>query len=268
MHIKQLVNKAIVSLCLVAPSLSSIKAEPHNKLTQDEIDSGWILLFDGATNKGWRGLHREYFPRRFWAVQENSLTNLALSKRKSFVLTILHRIKNLLGLKVDQEKRIHLITRSQYKDFDFRFEWKIKMKGNTGVKYFVTEKREENNGREYQIIDAKHRVELSLERKTASFYSVFAASSHEFIVGEFNQGRIVSCGNKVEHWLNGKRVLEYYSESKELKEALQESKFKDIPGFEKSTKGNLLLQDHGDRSWFRNLKLLDLSHFCQNKTMK
>jgi len=73
--------------------------------------------------------------------------------------------------------------------------------------------------------------------------------------GEWNSGRILLRGNHVEHWLNGKKVLEYELDSDALRAAVKESKFKDVAGFEKKLKGHILLQDHGDEVSYRNLKI-------------
>jgi hypothetical protein len=62
-------------------------------------------------------------------------------------------------------------------------------------------------------------------------------------------------GTQVEHWLNGTRVLQYELETPALKAAIVDSKFKDVARFGKRQKGHILLQDHGDQVWYRNIRI-------------
>ena len=41
-------------------------------------------------------------------------------------------------------------------------------------------------------------------------------------------------------------------------EMIANSKFKDMPDFGKAKKGHISLQDHGDKVWFRNIKIREL----------
>ena len=239
--------------------------ESVNRLTPEEIADGWKLLFDGTSIEGWRGFGQKEFPRRSWVLEDGCLKNLSSPPPPtSFPASVLSRIKSMLG---HGKRRHHLITRDRHQDFDFRFQWKTSPGGNSGVKYFVIEYGGKAIGREYQIIHLND-PNRAPDRNTASFYSVLPASSHAIRAAQFNQGRIVVCGDRIEHWLNNEKVLEYQSGSDELKAALQDSKFRYMPGFENSRKGHLLLQDHGDVVWFRDLKILNLSDRCVEKSRK
>jgi hypothetical protein len=77
-------------------------------------------------------------------------------------------------------------------------------------------------------------------------------------VGEYNQARIVFQGNHGEHWLNGKKVVEFDLDSDEFKTRFEASKYQSIPGFAEKRKGHIVLQDHGDDVWFRNIKIREL----------
>ena len=65
-------------------------------------------------------------------------------------------------------------------------------------------------------------------------------------------------GKHVEHWLNGKMVLAYELESDALKKGIAASKFKSVPDFDKKIRGHILLTDHQDEAWYRNIKLREL----------
>jgi hypothetical protein len=151
-----------------------------------------------------------------------------------------------------------LITEATFEQFDLRWEWKIAQGGNSGVKYFVLEDRDAAIGHEYQIIDDERHPDAKIgpKRQTSAFYDVLAASNRALKpAGEFNTSRIVVRGKTVEHWLNGTRVLQYQLETPELQAAIDQSKFKGIERFGKLQKGHILLQDHGDRVWYRNVKI-------------
>jgi hypothetical protein len=204
-----------------------------NTLTAEERAGGWKLLFDGKTTDGWRGIRQSGFPKRGWAVANGWLE------------------------KVCGEHGGDIVTVEQFEDFDLRWEWRIEARGNNGVKYLVNEARAGAVGHEYQMIDDSGVREA--KGRTASFYEVLPPSdAAPNPVGEWNQSRILVQGKRVEHWLNGKKVLEYRLGSPELREAINDSKFNNAPGFGEKIKGPILLTDHRDPAWFRNIKIREL----------
>jgi hypothetical protein len=154
-----------------------------------------------------------------------------------------------------------IITKQQFDDFELTWDWRIPHGGNSGVKYFVTEKYDAAIGHEYQVIDGAHpdAVEREGRRRTAAFYDVLAAPAPSpRPTPSFNTGRVLVKGNHVEHWLNGTKVLAYELDSDSLRAEIARSKFKDIPDFDKHVRGHLLLQDHGDAVCYRNIKVRPL----------
>ncbi|HUS36237.1 MAG TPA: DUF1080 domain-containing protein [Verrucomicrobiae bacterium] len=223
---------AIAILFFAGCASTQTETQP-NTLSRAEQRQGWTLLFDGTSTTGWRGDGKQSFPEKGWRVEDGTLHKIA------------------------RERGGDIITEKMYSEFDFRWDWKLAPRGNNGVKYFVTPERK-GVGHEYQMIDGDKGV-----HSTASFYEVLPPWTNMQTAlkppGEWNSSRILAKGNKVEHWLNGQKVLEYELGSDEVKAGIAKSKFKNVPHFGERVRGHILLTDHGDECTFRNLKILDLS---------
>ena len=201
--------------------------------------SGWTPLFDGATLAGWRGYKQPDASRTRWKVENGTLT-LPPNDGK------------------DTRGALDIITTSTFDRFELEFEFRISDGGNSGVKYFVLEDMDSAIGHEYQIIDDERHADAKIgpERQTAAFYDVMVASNRPIkAADQWNQGRIIVNDRTVEHWLNGTRVLRYELETPALKAAIDDSKFKGIARFGTLQKGHILLQDHGDAVWYRNIRI-------------
>ena len=157
-----------------------------------------------------------------------------------------------------------LYTDKEYGDFEFSWEWKIAPGGNSGVKYRITTYDKKGTlGPEYQLLDDEKHADAKIgpQRQTASLYDFVppdAAAKKLNPPGEWNASKIVVRGTKFEHWLNGAKVMEMDTSGEAWKAALAKSKFKGIPTFAQNPKGRIMLQDHGDEAWFRNLKITEL----------
>jgi hypothetical protein len=222
-----------------APSAQTGGTPVASSLTPEEHRAGWSLLFDGRSLEGWRGYRQQNASATRWKVEDGVLTVDPADGR-------------------DTRGALDLITEDTFDSFELALEWRISPGGNSGIKYLVLEDRDAAIGHEYQIIDDERHpdAKVGAKRQTGSFYDVLAASDRPSRpAGEFNQARLVVRGRSVEHWLNGTRVLRYELGSQALQTAIDISKFKGIDRFGKPQKGHILLQDHGDRVWYRNIKI-------------
>ena len=164
--------------------------------------------------------------------------------------------------KIGGERGGDIITQETFDNFDLLWEWRISPAGNNGIKYFVTEDRPCAPGHEYQMIDDAKNPDAKVgpHRATGSFYDVLPPADDKPLrpAGEWNQSRVLIQGNHVEHWLNGKKVLAYELGSDAVTRAVARSKFKNTPGFGEKIRGHIMLTDHHDECWFRNIKIQEL----------
>ncbi|MGE3310280.1 MAG: DUF1080 domain-containing protein [Limisphaerales bacterium] len=227
----------LLSLALLAPPLPILAADPPapSTLSDQEKADGWRLLFDGTTTRGWRSFKKDSFPAQGWTVRDGCLGH------------------------VGQAGGGDIVTVDTFQNYEFVFEWRINAGGNSGVKYFIDEKRNGAIGHEYQLLGPRNEAEArkDLKHATASFYDVLPVGTTTLPrnPGLWNQSRIVIRGQDVEHWLNGERVLAYTLGSEPVVAGIAASKFKRVDGFGTSFPHPILLQDHGGEIWFRNLKI-------------
>lgn len=229
-----------------------------NILTEEERSEGWILLFDGKSFVGWRGVGREGIPQGHWIIEGGSM-----KKVPSGDVPLQEDGQPLLGGDI--------LTERTYENFELALEWKISPGGNSGIKYNVSEEmstsyppRYAGLGFEYQVLDDEKHPDAKVgnNRTAAALYDLVAPENKILMpVGEFNTARIVCVGNHGEHWLNGIKVLEYDLETPEMDALLKKSKYRDIPGFAEKRRGHIVLQDHTDMVWFRNIKIREIKSF-------
>ncbi|QIL76888.1 DUF1080 domain-containing protein [Hymenobacter sp. HDW8] len=221
-----------------------------NYLTDYEKQHGWKLLFDGKNPSSWRSAKAATFPAQGWKTTDGTLTVLSSEGKEA-------------------ANGGDIVTKEQYKAFDLSFEFKLSPGANSGVKYFVTldEKTQGSAiGLEYQVLDDALHPDAKLgrdgNRTLASLYDLKKADKNpRFIhpIGEWNVGRvIVYPDNRVEHYLNGAKVLEYVRGSQEFRDLVAQSKYKVWPNFGEAAAGHILLQDHGNLVSFRSIKIKEL----------
>ena len=223
---------AVVVAVAIALAPAGAQAPDHNTLTAEERAAGWRLLFDGTTTDQWRAYRRETLPAG-WQAVDGTLARVS--------------------------RATDIVTKDQFADFDFKFDWQIAPGGNSGVMFYVTEDGEAtyHSGPEYQVLDnGAHADGKSALTSSGSCYALYAPPRDVTRpIGEWNQGRIVAIGGKVEHWLNGEKVVEYDLNSAEWKAKVAGSKFDEWKQFGTTRRGHIALQEHGSRVAYRNLKI-------------
>ncbi|SFB96274.1 protein of unknown function [Algibacter lectus] len=221
-----------------------------NQLTIYEGESGWKMLWDGKTTKGWRGAKLDSFPKQGWEIIDGELIVLSSGGAESAAGG-------------------DIVTEELYGDFELKVDFKLTKGANSGIKYYVDTNINKGPGSsiglEYQILDDAVHPDAKLgsherSRTACSLYDLIEANPKKpmHAIGEWNTAHIISKNNHVEHWLNGMKVLEYNRGSKAFLKLVAESKYAKWPGFGVLEKGQVLLQDHGDRVAFKNIKIKSL----------
>ena len=219
-----------------------------NNLSIQEKNNGYELLWDGITTSGWRGAGREKFPDKGWEIKDGALNVL----------------KSGGGEAVNGGD---IVSEKQFGAFELKFDFKLSEGANSGVKYFVTEKEKSTGsaiGLEYQVLDDERHPDAKLgiqgNRTSSGLYDLIKPqklpTSLVRKIGVWNQGMIrVFPDNKVEHWLNGYKVVEYQRGSAEYLKLVEGSKYKIWKDFGMASEGRILLQDHGDAVSYRSIKV-------------
>lgn len=235
----------ILTILVVSVFSSGTFAQSPNQLSQKEKEEGWQLLFYGEDFTGWRGVNKNVFPEKGWAVKNNCITCTG-------------------------EDGGSIITKEKYGNFELKWDWKlVSPSANSGIKYFVAEREGDTGGYgygiEYQLLDDTEylksgQMKANDYHTTGSAYELYPPAPNKKVkkLGEWNSSRILSKNGKVEHWLNGEKILEYDRFSSDFKEKVEESKFKDVTNFGRHVEGHILLQDHDSEIYFRDIKIRTL----------
>lgn len=230
----------------VNPAVQEINCIP-NTISEREASEGWALLWDGRTTEGWRGARLDGFPEKGWRIADGVL-----------------EVEKADG--AESGNGGDIVTVDTYGDFVLKVDFRITEGANSGIKYFVKPDMNRGEGSaigcEFQILDDLRHPDAKLgvkgNRTLGSLYDLIPAEKNGayFRPGDFNTAMVVVRGNHVEHWLNGVKIVEYERCNQMWNALVAYSKYRDWPDFGNHDEGHILLQDHGDRVSFRNVKIL------------
>ena len=226
MKSRMLVAAGLAVLALAVPQAYAGKAEA----------SGWQRLFSGTDLSGWRGYKGAPTPTA-WRVEDGAIT---------------------LGT---TGSRGDIVSVDEYGDFELQLDWKIAPGGNSGIFYFVQEApgapHTFSTGPEMQVLDDERHPDGKLpSHRAGALYDLIACrEAAARPVGSWNRVRIVVRRGRIEHWLNGKRVIATRFGDERWRALVANSKFAAMPEFARVPRGRIALQDHGDRVWYRNIRI-------------
>ena len=241
--------KTTLMFCImIAFTMSGFSQDKNNVLSKKEKKAGWVLLFDGKTTNGWRGYNLPAFPEKGWVVEDGMLHVIGSSRGEA-------------GGGGD------LLYDKKFRNFEISLEWKVSEGGNSGIFYLAQEIPGEpvwKSAPEMQILDNERHPDAKLgvdgNRAAGSLYDLIPGDMKAVKpAGEWNKVSILVYKGTVVHSVNGKQVLEYHLWTEDWKKMVLNSKFKDYEWFlNTAEEGYIVLQDHGDDVWFRNIKIKEM----------
>ncbi|KIC95709.1 3-keto-disaccharide hydrolase [Flavihumibacter solisilvae] len=227
-----------------------------NQLSAQEEKNGVKLLWNGKTTEGWRGAGKTTFPEKGWTIENGLLKVMPSSGGEA-------------------ANGGDIVTNGTFGAFELQFDFRLTEGANSGVKYFVTEKEKTSGsaiGLEYQLLDDEKHPDAKQgavgNRTIASLYDLIPSQKFPQAkrkIGEWNRAMIrVHPDNRIEHFLNGYKVVEYQRGTPIFYALVARSKYAGWENFGMAEKGHLLLQDHGNAVDFRSIKVRDLTGEAQH----
>jgi hypothetical protein len=231
-------------MLLILPS----NGQDVNKLTAREKKDGWVLLFNGKDFTGWRQCNGTTMPNN-WKIEDNAMKVVVGEGKKPG----------------EGSNGDILYGARKFRNFELSIDWKASNMANSGIFFNVREvpgKPIYYAAPEVQVLDNENATDNKIASHLAgSLYDMIAADpATVHPAGQWNTIVIKVKDGKVTHIQNGVKVVEYQLWSPEWDKLVQDSKFKDFPGFTEgiSKDGYIGLQDHGYPVWFRNIKIREL----------
>lgn len=221
--------------CATPKPENNLRIVENNGLSSAEKALGWESLFNGQDMEQWKVYKKE--GTEGWAVKDGEMVALGL------------------GSSAD------IVTKDTYENFELSLEWNIGAEGNSGIFFNVREEAEApavyHTGPEYQLIDdSGFEGRIKDSQKSGANYDMHPPKYKATRpAGSWNKSRLIVDEGKVQHWLNGKKVVQYELWTPEWEELKANAKWKDVPTYGKFKSGHIALQDHGNEIRFRNIKI-------------
>lgn len=218
----------------------------------------WVELFDGKTLAGWAGVDGQPLGENYWAVVDGAIVSHPSMEE------LPAEVGSSLAPTSDARD---LMTVASFSNFKLSVDFLLEEGSNGGIKYFINPGTFSGPsiGFEYQIIDddkfGEKFFKINNVQTTASLYDILSSNKKDanFRPYEWNNATIIVDGGIVQHWLNGVKVLEIDRFSESFDRLVVNSKFAKEDGFGKLEGGHIILQDHGCRVRYKNIKIQELS---------
>lgn len=216
-----------------------------NQLSAAEKRDGWQSLFDGSTKNGWHVF--------------NNRSDGSAWKVDSGALYIDPAAKGPNGSGGGD-----LVTDQSFENFHLRLEWKLAPGGNSGIMFLSQEEPKYSQsyitGPEMQIIDNDRHNDAKIDKHRAGdLYDLIAAVPQNVRpIGQWNEVEILFDNGKLQLFQNGANVVTTVIGDEHWQSLINDSKFRSWEGFAKFRSGKIALQDHGDKVWFRNIRIKKL----------
>lgn len=217
-----------------------------NSLSEQEKAEGWKLLFDGSSKNGWHIWHGKS-DGSAWKVQDGML-HLDPQEMKDW--------QTVGGGDI--------VTDSAFTNFHFSVEWKVADSGNSGIIFLVQEDAKYEHtwhtGPEMQVLDNNGHPDAKITKHRAGDLYDLISVSKETVkkAGEWNKAEVICNNGALDLFLNDEKVVSTRLDDENWKKLKAASKFNDKPDFGAFKGGHIALQDHGNKVWFRNIKIKQL----------
>ena len=231
--------------------LMSCKTKGVTKETSTEVSvevnsesEKWITLFDGSNFDSWKGYLDDGMYDE-WSIDGDAMLFTPGGKGKN------------------------IITKQKFTSFELAIDWKISEGGNSGVFWGVFEdaqfKEAYHTGPEIQVLDNERHPDAKANPKyhqAGALYDLVQPTSDVCNpAGEWNKVllKIDHTKNEGSVTLNGTVIVEFPVHGAGWDELVANSKFKGWKAFGKYKTGHIGLQDHGNKVWYRNIKIKELN---------